>query len=207
MKNTIGKYYSLKENAVFTRIKIGAWSFIIFGTIIIIASLSSDISISVPVRPVFDYPQYDTVISSYGDNSIKLTGNLEIAKASFTQKLLLPSVFLDLDILNGLLLIIMSILVLRLLPYIHSTVLFQTDISNRIRSIGLTLMIFWVLDVLRIFSYTIPEISRLTANQFIYHTGSFIFVPVPFWLGITVLWISRIYKNAFNLKQEQQLTI
>jgi hypothetical protein len=33
------------------------------------------------------------------------------------------------------------------------------------------------------------------------------FVPVPFWLGITVLWISRIYRNAFNLKQDQQLTI
>ena len=207
MRNYIGKYYSLKEKAVITRIKLGAWTFIILGTLMIFGNLFSDSSIAVPVHPTFDYPHFDTTISNYGNNNIKLTGKLEIMQPSFTQKLLLPESIIEFDILNCALIIILSILILRLLPHIHSTVLFQTDISKRIRLIGIALIIFWILDVIRTFFYAIPEINRLTNNQFIYHTNSFMFVPVPFWLGITVLWISRIYRNAFNLKQDQQLTI
>ena len=207
MKNYIGKYYSLKENAMFTRIKIGAWIFILLSILMISANLGSDTKINVAVRPTFDYPRYDTIISKYGSTSIMLTGQLEISKTTFTQRLLLPGSFIEFDILTCLLIITLSILTLRLLPHIHSTVLFQKDISYRIRLIGITLIIFWLLDMVRIFAYTIPEISKLTNNQFIYQKSGFMFVPVPFWLGILALWISKIYKNAFYLKQEQQLTI
>lgn len=203
----IGKYYSLKEKAVFTRVKLGAWTFIILSILMIFGNLSSDTKIDVPVRPGFDFPHTDTIISSYGSNHIKLTGKLEIAEPSFIQRLLLPHSFIEFDILNCLLIITLSILTLRLLPHMHSSVLFQKDISNRIRLIGITLMIFWLLDMVRLFAYTVPEISRLTNNQFNYQKNGFLFVPVPFWLGIIVLWINRIYKSAFNLKQEQQLTI
>lgn len=203
----IGKYYSLKENAVFTRIKLGAWTFIIMGIFMIIGSLVSDTSISIPVSPTFDHPHYDTTITTYGNNSLKLTGKLEIKQPTIGQRLLLPQRFIEFDVLNSLLVICISVLILRLLPHIHSTVLFQTDVSKRIRLIGFALIIFWILNILRIFAYTLPEISRLTNNHFIYHINSFMLAPVPFWLGITVLWIGRIYKNAFNLKQEQQLTI
>lgn len=207
MKNYIGKYYSLKENAMFTRIKLGAWTFMIFCTLMIFANLGSDIEINVPIHPNFDNPHYDTIISKYGNNSVLLTGRLEITQPSFKQKLLLPGSFIEFDILNCLLVIAISILLLRSLPHIHSTALFQKDISNRIRLIGLTLIIFWILDMVRIFAYTVPEISKLTNNQFIYQKNGFMFAPVPFWLGILVLWIGKIYKNAFHLKQEQQLTI
>lgn len=203
----IGKYDSLKENAVFTRIKLGAWTFIIIGIFMVIGSLVSDTSISIPVSPTFDYPQYDTAITTYGNNLLKLSGNLEIKQPTIYQRLLLPQRFIEFDVLNSLLVISISVLILRLLPHIHSSVLFQTDISKSIRLIGFILIIFWLLDILRIFAYTLPEISRLTHHQFIYHINSFMLAPVPFWLGITVLWIGRIYKNAFNLKQEQQLTI
>ncbi len=203
----IGKYYSLKENAMFTRIKLSAWTFIILCVIMITALLMGEDSISVPVQPTFDFTNYDSSFARYGENTIRLSGKLEIVHPSLTQKMLMPVSLLEMDVLNCLLIITMSILVLRLLPHIHSTVLFQKDISPSIRSIGFALIIFWLLDLLRIFYFTIPEISRLTNNQFIYQKNGFTFIPVPFWLGLTVLWISRVYKNAFTLKKEQELTI
>lgn len=203
----IGKYYSLKEKAMFTRIKLGAWTFIILCLTMIIALMIGDDSISVPVQPGFNYPNYDSSFANYGENMIRLSGKLEITHPTLTQKILLPVSLLEMDVLNCLLIITMSILVLRLLPHIHSSVLFQKDISPSIRAIGFALIIFWLLDLLRIFYFTVPEVIRLTNNQFIYQKNSFMFIPVPFWLGLTVLWIGRVYKNAFRLKQEQQLTI
>lgn len=203
----IGKYYSLKENAMFTRIKFGAWTFIILSLTMTIALLMGEDSISVPVQPTFNFTNYDSSFAKYGENAIRLSGKLEIVHPTLTQKMLLPVSLLEMDVLNCLLIITMAILILRLLPHIHSTVLFQKDISPAIRSIGFTLIIFWLLDLLRIFYFTIPEISRLTNNQFIYQKNSFMFIPVPFWLGLAVLWIGKVYKNAFTLRKEQELTI
>jgi len=203
----IGKYYSLKENAVFTRIKLGAWTFIVLCTMMIIGSLSSEDSISVAVSPTFHFHQFDSSISTYGENSIKLSGKLEIKHPSLIQRLLMPRNFIEFDILNCLLIITIAILLLWLLPHIHSSTIFQTDISSRIRWIGIALISFCLLDYARIFFYIMPEISRLTNDQFLYIKNGFILMPISFWLGITVLWIGKVYKNAFHLKQEQQLTI
>lgn len=203
----IGKYYSLKEDAMFTRIKFGSWTLILFSVLMIIGNLQSDRGVTVSVRPDFNYPHPNTVISGYGSGNIKLTGEFEISKPTFTQRLLLPDSFFEFDSLNCLLIIVLSVLVLRLLPYIHSSMLFQADISKRIKLIGFALIIFWIVDMLRIFFYTIPEISSLTNHQFKYQKSGFMVVPLPLWLGIIILWISSLFKKAFSLKQEQQLTI
>jgi len=204
----IGKYYSLKENAVFTRIKLGAWTMIIICTLFIVASLVSDDSfIEVPVKPAFDNPKLNTVIANYQLHTISLTGTLKINNASWAQKILLPDQLMEFDLFHCLLFIAISILLLKVLPHLHSSTLLRTDISLLIRWMGIVLIVFWILDTSRIFLFTIPEIRKITNNEFIYQKNGFLFFPIPFWLGISVLWVSRLYKNAFAVKQEQELTI
>lgn len=204
----IGKYYSLKENAMFTRIKLGAWTMICICSIFIITGLASNESfVEVPVRPSFDNLKLDTVLANYGQHNIKLTGVLQVNNATWKQKILFPDQLLEFDLFNCLLVICISILLLKLLPHIHSKTVLQSDISSLIRWMGITLIGFWILDMLRIFLFTVPEISKLTNNEFIYQKNGFMFFPVPFWLGIAILWVSRLYKNAFAVKQEQELTI
>jgi|GEM_PF-1984984 len=200
----IGKYYSLKENAVFTRIKLGAWTLIVVCSFFIVAGLvSNDAFIEVPVKPGFDNKQLNTVIANYKQHSVTLTGTLRINNASWSQKLLIPDQLMEFDVLNCLLVIAVCIVLLKLLPHIHSKTLLQIDISPLIRWIGIILIGFWILDLLRIFLFTIPEISKITNNEFIYQKPGFMFFPVPFWLGVSIIWVSRLYKNAFTIKQQQ----
>ena len=66
---------------------------------------------------------------------------------------------------------------------------------------------FWLIDVFRIFFYAMPQVKEFTNEQFIFRRTGYLIFPLQFWLGIGILWVSRLYKNAFRLKQEQELTI
>lgn len=207
MKNFFSKYYSFKEQALFTRIKLGAWTIIIFCSLLSAGGLSNDSIIEIPVKPHLVSPYKDKVVATYNKSSIHISGVLQIQQPNFLQRLLLPSSFLEFDILSNLLLITLAVIVLKLLPHVHSQALFKTDISKTISVFGWTLMIFWLLDTCRLFFYTMPQIELLTNNEFMFARTGYMMFPIQFWLGIGILWVSRLYKNAFNIKQDQSLTI
>ena len=201
------KYQPLKEQAMYTRIKFSAWSIIIFCSLLAIMTLNDGSKITVPVQPTLESSFYDSTYKAYSSGAIQISGNFIITKTSFLQRLLIPTQFLEFDILSCLLLIVLSTIILKLLPHVHSQVLFKTDISRWIQYIGWSLMIFWVLDIARIFFYAIPEIKKLTNNEFMFRRTGYLMFPLQFWLGIGIIWVSKLYKNAFRLKQEQELTI
>lgn len=192
---------------MYTRIKFSAWTIIIFCSLLAIMTLNDDSKITVPVQPTLESSYYDSNYKAYSSGVIKISGNFIITNTSFLQRLLIPTQFLEFDILSCLLLIVLSAIILKLLPHVHSQVLFKTDISRWIQYIGWSLMIFWVLDTVRIFFYAIPEIKKLTNNEFMFRRTGYLMFPLQFWLGIGILWVGRLYKNAFRLKQEQELTI
>ncbi len=201
------KYQPLKEKAMYTRIKLTAWMMILFCSLFIVMTLSNDSEMKVPVQPTLDSSFYDSTYKTYSNAELQITGDFIIKETSLLQRLLIPAQFLEFDILSCLLLIVLSFIVLKLLPHVHSQVLFKTDISHWIRYIGWALMIFWLLDIARIFFYAIPEIKKLSNNAFMFRRTGYLVFPLQFWLGIGILWVSRLYKNAFRLKQEQELTI
>lgn len=202
-----GKYYSFKEKAMFTRIKLGAWTIIIFCSLLSVAGLSDDSSIQIPVKPHLLSPYKDKVVASYDKNSVQISGELQIQHPTFLQRLLLPDSLWEFDILSNLLLIILAIIVLKLLPHIHSQALLKKDISKLISLFGWALMVFAVLDIARIYFYAIDLVATITKDEFIIDRTGYRIFPIQFWLGIGILWVSRLYKNAFNIKQEQSLTI
>lgn len=201
------KYQPLKEKAMYTRIKLTAWTIILFCSFLGIMTLSNDSEITVPVQPTLEASFYDSVYKTYGSGIVQVSGNFVIKETHFLQRLLIPAQSLEFDILSCALLIFLSTIILKLLPHVHSQVLFKTDISHWIGYIGWALMIFWLLDTARIFFYAMPEIKKLTNNQFVFRRTGYLMFPLQFWLGIGILWVSRLYKNAFCLKQEQELTI
>lgn len=207
MKNFFGKYYSIKEKALFTRIKLGAWVIIIFCSLISVAGLSDDSSIQIPVKPHLLSPYKEKVVISYSKSAVHVSGDLLIEHPTFSQRLLLPDSLWEFDILSNLLLITLAVIVLKILPHVHSQALFKKDISKMISAFGWSLMIFWILDTLRVHLYTMPQVEILTNAEFMFVKNGYIIFPVQFWLGIGILWVSRLYKNAFNIKQEQSLTI
>lgn len=202
-----GKYYSFKEKALFTRIKLGAWTIIIFCSLFAVGGLFNDSAIQIPVKPQFLSSYKDKVVASYSKGTVHINGEFQIDNPNLLQRLLLPDSLLEFDILSNLLLITLAVIVLKLLPHVHSQKLFKTDISKTIGLFGWALMIFWLLDSLRIFFYTMPQIKILTKNEFMFARTGYLIFPIQFWLGIGILWVSRLYKNAFNIKQEQELTI
>lgn len=204
---SLRKYAPLKEQAMYSRIKLTAWTMILFCSFLAIMTLSNDSEIRVPVQPTLEASFYDSTYKTYSTGVVQVSGNFVIKETHFLQRLLIPAQFLEFDILSCVLLIVLSAIILKLLPHVHSQVLFKTDISHWIGYIGWALMIFWLLDTARIFFYAIPEIKRLTNNQFVFRRTGYLMFPLQFWLGIGILWVSRLYKNAFRLKQEQELTI
>jgi len=203
----IKKYRPLKEQAMYTRAKLGAWTIMIFCSIMIIGSLSEGSDVSVPVQPTLNTSFYDQTFKNYGYADVKVTGEFKIKEASFLQRLLLPNSFIEFDILGCLQLITLSFIFIKLLPHVHSQALFKKDVSRWIKYIGWTLIIFWLLDVSRIFFYAIPEIKKITNHEFIFRRSGYMIFPLQFYTGLGMLWVSRLYKNAFQLKQEQELTI
>lgn len=201
------KYYPFKEKALFTRIKLGAWTIIIFCSIMIIGTLSDSTDVSVPVQPTFNAASYDQIFKEYGNAEIKISGNIRIKKTTFLQRLLLPNSFIEFDVLGCLLLITLSIIILKLLPHVHSQVLLKKDISVWIRYIGWTLIIFCIFDIFRIYFFAIPEIEKITNGEFIFRRSGYVIFPLQLYAGIGILWVGKLYKNAFRIKQEQDLTI
>lgn len=192
---------------MYTRIKLGAWTIIVFCSIMAIGALAGGTDVSVPVKPSSHYPSYDQPLKNYSNIEIKIAGEFRIIEPDFLQKLLLPNSFIEFDVLGCLLLITLSIIVLKLLPHVHSQALLKKDISPWIKAIGWTLIIFCFLDFLRIFFYAMPEIDRITNHEFIFRRSGYVIFPLQFYTGLGILWVSRLYKNAFRLKQEQELTI
>lgn len=201
------KYQPLKEQAMYTRVKFGAWTILVFCSIMVIGGLSGGTDVTVPVQPTFNYPAYDQPFKYYPNVEIKIAGEFRIIEPGFLQKLLLPNSFIEFDVLGCLLLITLSIIVLKLLPHVHSQAFLKKDISPWIKAIGWTLIIFCFLDFLRIFFYAMPEIDRITNHEFIFRISGYVIFPLQFYTGLGILWVGRLYKNAFRLKQEQELTI
>lgn len=201
------KYAPVKEQAMYTRIKLAAWTMIILCSVFASITLTEGFEVTIPVQPVFKSTYFDSSILNYAAGDIKLTGDFRISEPSFLQRLLLPAKFWEFDVFNCLFLIILSVIILKVLPYTHSKSILKTDISHWIKYVGWTVMLFWLIDVIRVFFYAMPEIEKLTNHQFMFRKTGYLVFPIQFWLGIGILWVSRLYKNAFLVKQEQELTI
>lgn len=201
------KYRPLKEKAMYTRIKLAAWTIIILCTVFAIITLLEGFEVTIPVQPVFDSTYFDKKFITYPNGDIKISGDFRIMNPSFTQRLLLPATHWEFDVINCIFLIILSIIILKVLPHTHSQSLLKKDISSWIKYVGLTIMVFWLIDVFRIYFYAMPQTKELTNGQFAFRKAGYLIFPLQFWLGIGILWVSRLYKNAFRLKQEQELTI
>ncbi len=201
------KYQPLKEQVMYTRIKLAAWTMIILCTVFASITLLEGFEVTIPVQPVFNSTYFDKSFINYPAGDIKITGDFRITNPSFTQRLLLPATHWEFDVFNCIFLIILSLFILKVLPHTHSQSLLKTDISNWIEYVGWTIMGFWLIDVFRIFFYAMPQVKEFTNEQFIFRRTGYLIFPLQFWLGIGILWVSRLYKNAFRLKQEQELTI
>lgn len=192
---------------MYTRTKLGAWTVMIFCSIMVMGTLSGGSDVSVPVQPSFNSASYDQILKKYENTDIKIIGEFTIKEPDFFQRLLLPNSLIEFDVLGCFLLITLSIIVLKLLPHVHSQALLKKDISPWIKYIGWTLIIFCFLDYFRIFFYAMPEIERITNKEFVFRRTGYLIFPLQFYTGLGILWVSRLYKNAFRLKQEQELTI
>jgi hypothetical protein len=146
----------------------------------------------------------DKAVASFPGVEIGLLGRLEINQPTFFQTLLNPGSSFSIGVVESLFWIIASIVLLRIIKSIEKSPAFKTDIARMLRIIGLALVLYHLMVITRS-ALLMREVQQLTSEQFTPFDNTK--WPVEFTLGLLLIWVSRIYKKAIQLQQEQDLTI
>lgn len=197
----------MKQKRIFsfyTYYKLTLWSLILLSSIFIAATFFSDDSIVVSVKPAFGSKYYDSAIIQFKESKLLLRGALVINNPTMKEKIFLPHELSDFNFIRNLFVIISCLLLLRILPSIRIDNLFKEDISKLIVTVGVLIVAYSFLEVVQSFLAT-KIIKAKTDGYFLINQSSL--QNLLFIVGAVVIWFGKTYKKAFDLKQEQDLTI
>ncbi len=190
--------------SIYSYFKITIWSIIILSLVFITAIFFSNDSIDVDVKPSFTGKFYDSSIVKFNEINLTLTGNLTIPNPTIYQKIILPQSHIEFGFLRNLFIIICCVVLLKILPNTTKENLLKKDISKQILAIGILCILYSFVEVFQV-SFASKIIRQLTNNQFIaegYQLQNILFI-----IGGIICWFSKLYRQAYQLKQDQKLTI
>ncbi len=194
-----------ENNESYKYIKFSIWALVFITFIQIILSFSSESEMIVNVKPTANNKFYDSLLAKYSDVTIGYTGLFKVNKPTIWQKLFLPPSNLDANFLRNFLLIIIGILIIKILPNTKEDLLFEKDISGTLKLIGLILFMY---SLLKYYVQNISDnfILEHTNQEFqLAITHSSINLEIIF--GAAIIWAGVSFKKAYQLKQDQKLTI
>ena len=188
----------------YTYYKLTLLSITLMVAIFISANLFSDDSIVVSVKPIFSSKYYDSSIIQFKQSNLLLRGALVIDKPTFYEKIILPQEYADFSFLKNIFLLFGCIVLLKILPNTKKENLFKVDISKSITAIGLLIIIYSFLELTQNFIAS-TIIKEKIDNQFVLVKHNFF--NILFLIGCAIIWFGKTYKKAFELQQQQNLTI
>lgn len=180
---------------------------LMFSILFILIGYSNEKKLVVAVEPVETSLYFNKPITNYGVDSVLLKGQLEIVNPTFLQKMLIMDASPDYDMFTLIMTAIISIIIIRLLPKLHSRNLFRKDISASIRLLGYLLIFHAMVSYYRTIVYTPGEIGRITNNEFTNHRTFPVLICAELYTAFLVIAIGSAFKKGIQLQQEQDLTV
>jgi hypothetical protein len=190
-----------------SRIRRSFIGLLMFCILFLLIGISESEGITIPVKPV-KYGQYDNQkITTYSAGVVKLGGQLIISHSDLLDRVLLPNVITDLDMLTLLFMAIASTIIIWIVPKLQDKHLFRRDISNAIRLLGYLTMLHGMMGFYRISIYGPNRIKFLTHNEFT-NQGSFpLMICAELYFSLIIIALAGIYHRGVKLQQEQDLTV
>jgi hypothetical protein len=201
-------YDSLGETfPLLPRIRRSFIGLLMFCILFLSIGLSESDGINMPVKSVLD-GQYDNqIVATYPSGVVKLGGQFTITNPVFMDRIFLPAVTTDLDMLALLFIAIASIIVIWITPKLQTQHLFRKDISNAIRLLGYLIMLHGVLNIYRIIQYAPARIEALTNHQFTSMRSFPVMQWAELYFALVVIALAGLYKRGMKLQEEQDLTV
>ena len=169
--------------------------------------LSESDGINIPVKSVLDGPYHNRTVTTYPSGVVKLGGQFKITNPVLMDRIFLPAVTTDLDMLALLFLAIVSIIFIWITPKLQTQHLFRKDISNAIRLLGYLLMLHGIMNIYRVIQYAPVRIETLTNHQFTSMRSFPIIQWAELYFALVVIALAGLYKRGMKLQQEQDLTV
>ena len=189
------------------RIRRSFIGLLMFCLLFLSIGFSESKGITMPIVPRESGAYANRSIAIYEGSIIKLGGQLTISDPGFWERLLLPHVITDLDMLTLVFMALASIIIIWMAPKLQQQNLFRKDISNSIRLLGYLIMLHGILSLYRILVYGPGKIESLTHNQFTSQRGFPITVSAELYFSLIVIALGSMYQRGVKLQQEQDLTV
>ncbi|HAI84342.1 MAG TPA: hypothetical protein DCL43_11790 [Chitinophagaceae bacterium] len=188
--------------------RFSAWALII-GLAIGAASFGLIIALTIPerevaVRPAATSALYQQPATKVGLVSLNNHGTLTVNDASFYQRLVLPELVSSFNILDNLMIITLGIIYFLIRRRSKEIQHLQADVSKLLRYAGIVCILFYFVVPLQQY-LALQEVKTLTDGNFVLVTTTR--NGFQLWLGIVCLWFADIYRKAFLLQQDSNLTI
>ncbi|MES2328522.1 MAG: DUF2975 domain-containing protein [Bacteroidota bacterium] len=164
--------------------------------------------ITVPVQPMPDTHFNGQPVTAYASGSITLAGRFKIPSPGIVERILLPNLTTDLDMITLLFLAVASIIIILVVPKLQQQHLFRKDISNYIRLLGYLVALHGLLTLYRNLIYAPTRIEALTNNEFTsFHSSFPILIYAELYFSMVILALAGLYQRGIKLQQEQDLTV
>ena len=168
--------------------------------------LTDSESIVVPVKPLANSKFYDSSFYKKENTTIQFTGNLVLEQPTLYERIMLPSDGFGGDFFNSLILFIIVGILLFYFNNLLDLATLKKEISKPLQIIGILLICYHFFEGLQIVQAN-NIIKQKTEGMFIHsHYKNFSIIS-NLWIGILLLFFVRVYKKAFSLQQEQDLTV
>ncbi|MFN4008099.1 MAG: hypothetical protein ACK4HE_11360 [Chitinophagaceae bacterium] len=185
-----------------------AWALIIslsigaatFGLIVALTTPEREVA----VRPAATSALYQQPATKIGLVTLNNYGTLTVNDANFFQRLILPSLVSSFNILDNLLVITLGIIYFLIRKRSKEILHLQADVSKLLRYAGIVCILFYFFVLLQQY-LALREVKTLTNGNFVLATTAQ--NGFQLWLGIVCLWFADIYRKAFLLQQDSNLTI
>jgi hypothetical protein len=190
------------------RIRRSFMGLIMFCLLFFTIGISESEGISMPVKPSDNSPYQKQPVAAYTSGQVKMGGQFTILDPVIADRILLPNLSTDLDMLTLFFIAVASIIIVLIVPKLQQQNLFRKDISNSIRLLGYLVVVHATLSIYRNIYYAPTRIEALTNKEFTaqHHSFPLLFIA-ELYFSMIIIALAGLYQRGIKLQQEQDLTV
>ncbi|MEO8174267.1 MAG: DUF2975 domain-containing protein [Sediminibacterium sp.] len=192
---------------ILPRIRRSFIGLLMFCILFLSIGISQSNGITVPVKPMPTTKYANQQVAVYTHGVVSSAGQLNITHPGMIERILLPNLTTDLDMLTLLFLALASIIIILVVPKLQQQHLFRKDISNYIRALGYLVALHGLLTFYRNAVYAHQKIEALTNNEFTSFNPSALLIWTELYFSMVIIALAGLYRRGIKLQQEQDLTV
>lgn len=197
-----------KTFPILPRIRRTFIGLLIFCALFISIGISEKEGITLPVKSLNATLLSKQTIAEYPNARVVTGSLLNIPDPGIAERILLPGVTTDLDIITLFFLAIASIVIILIAPKLQQHQVFRKDISRQISLLGYLLALHGLIGVYRLLMYAPQHIQAITHNEFTsMHAGFPIMIYTEFYFSMVVIALAGVYRRGVQLQKENDLTV